>query len=180
METLKFLMIAAVAYLLGSTILSIPLPELMRGSVDLGVRTLPAHRVFVIFAGLGVLARRAHGELDLVTRGTVEVAAGQRRAKTISSKHGRVGRWLPVQLPRVDGIRRAVKQQDEAICMDAIQRLVRDPGRNVVETIAVGVLERGDVTVDHEVLADRLERPLAQVAPASVALRPPGRGVRNR
>ena len=30
-----------VDYLLGSTILSIPLPDAMRGSVDLGVRTLP-------------------------------------------------------------------------------------------------------------------------------------------
>src|SRR3954453_11861074 len=53
---IAFLIIAAVAYLLGSTILSIPLPDVMRGSVDLGARTLPIHRVFVIFAGLGVLA----------------------------------------------------------------------------------------------------------------------------
>ena len=53
---IAFVMIAAVNYFLGSTILSIPLPEVMRGSVDLGVRTLPAHRVFVIVAGLGVLA----------------------------------------------------------------------------------------------------------------------------
>lgn len=53
---IAFLIIAAVAYLLGSTILSIPLPEAMRGSVDLGVRTLPTHRVFVIVAGLGVAA----------------------------------------------------------------------------------------------------------------------------
>ena len=47
-----FLIIAAVAYLLGSTILSIPLPDVMRGSVNLGARTLPVHRVFVIFAGV--------------------------------------------------------------------------------------------------------------------------------
>jgi branched-chain amino acid transport system permease protein len=53
---IAFLIIAAVAYLLGSTILSIPLPESMRGSVDLGLRMLPVHRVFVIFAGIGVLA----------------------------------------------------------------------------------------------------------------------------
>jgi branched-chain amino acid transport system permease protein len=53
---IAFLMIAAVNYLLGSTILSIPLPDVMRGSVDLGVRTLPVHRVFVILAGIGVLA----------------------------------------------------------------------------------------------------------------------------
>lgn len=53
---IAFLMIAAVSYLLGSTILSIPLPEAMRGSVDLGIRTVPAHRVFVIGAGLCVAA----------------------------------------------------------------------------------------------------------------------------
>lgn len=53
---IAFLMIAAVSYLLGSTILLIPLPDAMRGSVDLGVRTLPAHRVFVIGAGLAVAA----------------------------------------------------------------------------------------------------------------------------
>jgi branched-chain amino acid transport system permease protein len=53
---ITFLMIAAVNYLLGSTILEIPVPEVMRGSVDLGARTLPAHRVFVIAAGLVVLA----------------------------------------------------------------------------------------------------------------------------
>jgi branched-chain amino acid transport system permease protein len=52
---IAFLMIAAVAYLLGSTILSIPLPDAMRGSVDLGVRTLPVHRIFVILAGFAVL-----------------------------------------------------------------------------------------------------------------------------
>lgn len=53
---IAFLTIAAVSYLLGSTILSIPLPEAMRGSVDLGIRTVPTHRVFVIGAGLSVLA----------------------------------------------------------------------------------------------------------------------------
>ena len=53
---IAFLMIAAVSYLLGSTILSIPLPDAMRGSVDLGIRTLPTHRVFVILTGLCVVA----------------------------------------------------------------------------------------------------------------------------
>lgn len=53
---IAFLMIAAVSYLLGSTILSIPLPDAMRGSVDLGIRTVPVHRVFVIGAGLCVAA----------------------------------------------------------------------------------------------------------------------------
>lgn len=52
---IAFLMIAAVAFLLGSAILAIPLPDVMRGSVDLGVRTLPAHRLFVIATGLLVV-----------------------------------------------------------------------------------------------------------------------------
>lgn len=52
---ITFLMIAAANALLGSTILTIPLPEAMQGSVDLGFRTLPMHRVFVIVAGLAVL-----------------------------------------------------------------------------------------------------------------------------
>lgn len=60
-----FIMIAAVNYLLGSTILSIPLPEVMRGSVDIGIRTLPAHRIFVIVAGFLVL-----GGLYLLTERT--------------------------------------------------------------------------------------------------------------
>lgn len=51
-----FVMIAAVNYSLGSTILPIPLPEVMRGSVDLGIRTLPAHRIIVIATGFFVLA----------------------------------------------------------------------------------------------------------------------------
>ena len=53
---ITFLVIASVNLVLGSTILSIPLPEAMRGSVDLGFRTLPMHRVVVILAGLAVLA----------------------------------------------------------------------------------------------------------------------------
>lgn len=52
---ITFLMIAAVSYLLGSTILEIPLPQILRGSINLGVRTLPAHRVFVILTGLLVV-----------------------------------------------------------------------------------------------------------------------------
>lgn len=53
---IAFLMIAAVEASLGSSILEIPLPAAMRGSVELGFRTLPVHRVFVIAAGLLVAA----------------------------------------------------------------------------------------------------------------------------
>lgn len=53
---IAFLMIAIVNVLLGSTILSIPLPSAMRGSVDLGIRSLPIHRVYVIGAGIAVVA----------------------------------------------------------------------------------------------------------------------------
>ena len=53
---ITFLMIAAVNFLLGSTILAIPLPEAMRGSIAIGPRTLPVHRVYVIGAGCLLLA----------------------------------------------------------------------------------------------------------------------------
>ena len=51
-----FLAIAAVAYLFGSSILQIPLPDALRGSIDLGVRTLPVHRGVVILTGLLIIA----------------------------------------------------------------------------------------------------------------------------
>jgi branched-chain amino acid transport system permease protein len=53
---LTFLMIATVNRLLGSTLLALPLPELLAQSVDLGFRTLPLHRLVVIGVGLAVIA----------------------------------------------------------------------------------------------------------------------------
>lgn len=49
---IAFMIIATVNYTLGSTLLPIPTPEGLRGSLDLGFRTLPYHRVAVILAGL--------------------------------------------------------------------------------------------------------------------------------
>ncbi|HUF56684.1 MAG TPA: branched-chain amino acid ABC transporter permease [Thermohalobaculum sp.] len=51
---LAFLMIASVNLALGSSLLALPAPEWMRGSVDLGVRTLPVHRVVVLAAGAAI------------------------------------------------------------------------------------------------------------------------------
>lgn len=51
---ITFLMIASINLLLGSTILPIRLPDALRGSVDLGFRTLPLHRVAVIGTGLAI------------------------------------------------------------------------------------------------------------------------------
>ncbi len=53
---IAFLMIAGVNYWLGSTLLPIPLPETLTGSIDLGFRILPVHRLLVILAGLAVAA----------------------------------------------------------------------------------------------------------------------------
>jgi branched-chain amino acid transport system permease protein len=52
---ITFLMIATVNYLFGSTLLPIKLPPILTGSVDLGFRTLPLHRVVVIITGLAVI-----------------------------------------------------------------------------------------------------------------------------
>lgn len=52
---LTFLMIATVNLWLGSALLSIPLPEMLQRSVDLGFRQLTAHRVTVIVVGLAVI-----------------------------------------------------------------------------------------------------------------------------
>lgn len=49
---IAFMIIATVNYTLGSTLLPIPTPEGLRGSLDLGFRTLPYHRIAVILAGL--------------------------------------------------------------------------------------------------------------------------------
>lgn len=62
---ITFLIIASVNAVFGSTLLSIPLPEALIGSVGLGFRTLPLHRVLVILAGLAVL-----GLLYLLTERT--------------------------------------------------------------------------------------------------------------
>lgn len=53
---ITFIMIAGVNLWLGSTILAIPLPEMLRGSIDLGFRVLPMHRLVVIAVGLAVIA----------------------------------------------------------------------------------------------------------------------------
>ncbi len=51
---IAFLIIASVNLGLGSTILPIPTPASLRGTLDLGFRTLPYHRIAVILAGLAV------------------------------------------------------------------------------------------------------------------------------
>lgn len=53
---ITFIVIAAINFLFGSTLLSIPLPEEMTGSISLGFRTLPVHRLIVIIVGLIVIA----------------------------------------------------------------------------------------------------------------------------
>ncbi|MBI1218027.1 MAG: branched-chain amino acid ABC transporter permease [Rhodobacteraceae bacterium] len=52
---ITFLMIASVNYAMGSSLLSIPLPKVMSGAVDLGFRTLPTHRLYVLGAGVLVI-----------------------------------------------------------------------------------------------------------------------------
>ncbi|WP_341235951.1 branched-chain amino acid ABC transporter permease [uncultured Sulfitobacter sp.] len=52
---LTFIMIATVNRLLGSTLLAVQMPDLLNQSVDLGFRTLPAHRIAVIVLGLAVI-----------------------------------------------------------------------------------------------------------------------------
>ena len=52
---LTFLMIASVNLWQGSALLSVPLPPLLAAPVDLGFRTLPAHRLAVIALGLVVI-----------------------------------------------------------------------------------------------------------------------------
>jgi len=53
---ITFVVIAVVNVLLGSTLLPIRLSPVMTGSVDLGFKTLPVHRLIVIGAGLAVVA----------------------------------------------------------------------------------------------------------------------------
>lgn len=52
---LTFLMIATVNLWQGSTLLPIRLPESLQAPVNLGFRTLPAHRIFVILLGLAII-----------------------------------------------------------------------------------------------------------------------------
>ncbi|WP_211235002.1 branched-chain amino acid ABC transporter permease [Azohydromonas australica] len=51
---LSFFLVATVNLFFGNQVQLIPLPPLLAGSVDLGVRTLPAQRVLVIVAGAAV------------------------------------------------------------------------------------------------------------------------------
>jgi branched-chain amino acid transport system permease protein len=53
---ITFMVIAIVNNLLGSSLLAIPLPSFLQQSVELGFRTLPAHRLAVIAIGLAVVA----------------------------------------------------------------------------------------------------------------------------
>ncbi len=52
---LAFVMIASVNLWQGSSLLPIDLPESLKQTVDLGFRTLPAHRIMVIFLGLAAI-----------------------------------------------------------------------------------------------------------------------------
>ncbi len=52
---ITFIMIASVNLWLGSSLLSIRLPAAMSGAVDLGFRTLPTHRLYVLGAGVVVI-----------------------------------------------------------------------------------------------------------------------------
>jgi branched-chain amino acid transport system permease protein len=53
---ITFVVIALVNFFLGSTLLPIRLSPVMTGSVDLGFKTLPVHRLIVIVAGLATAA----------------------------------------------------------------------------------------------------------------------------
>lgn len=53
---LTFLFVASANLFFGPEVQLIPLPAWLSGTVDLGVRTLPAHRLLVIAAGVAVLA----------------------------------------------------------------------------------------------------------------------------
>src|SRR5207245_135662 len=52
---ITFIVIAIVNFLLGSTLLPIRLSQFMTGSLNLGFKTLPVHRVIVIIVGLAIL-----------------------------------------------------------------------------------------------------------------------------
>jgi len=51
---ITFCIIGIANFVFGPTLKTIPLPEALRGSVDLGFRSMPAHRLFAIVCGLAV------------------------------------------------------------------------------------------------------------------------------
>ena len=51
---ITFCVIGLANYAMGPTLKTIPLPAALQGSADLGFRTIPVHRLFVIFCGLAV------------------------------------------------------------------------------------------------------------------------------
>lgn len=53
---ITFLIIGLANYLMGPTLKTIPLPDLLKGSARLGFTTVPEHRLFVIVCGLVVAA----------------------------------------------------------------------------------------------------------------------------
>ncbi|RIY01998.1 branched-chain amino acid ABC transporter permease [Aureimonas flava] len=53
---ITFCIIGVANWLLGPTLKVVPLPELLRAPVDLGFRTVSAHRLFAILCGLGIAA----------------------------------------------------------------------------------------------------------------------------
>lgn len=88
---ITFIMIASVNLWLGSTLLPIRLPEILNGSVDLGFRTLPFHRIVVIFCGLAVISL-LYFLLDKTTFGIKLRAAVDHRdtAATLGIDTGRI------------------------------------------------------------------------------------------
>ena len=53
---LTFVVIGVLNWLFGPTAKTIPLPALLRGPVDLGFRSIPAHRIFVVVSGALIAA----------------------------------------------------------------------------------------------------------------------------
>jgi branched-chain amino acid transport system permease protein len=53
---ITFCVIGIANYAFGPTLKTIPLPETLRGPVDLGFRTIAAHRLFAILCGAAVAA----------------------------------------------------------------------------------------------------------------------------
>src|ERR671939_649214 len=51
---ITFCVIGIANYLFGPTLKTIPLPDAISGPVNIGFRTMPAHRLFVIACGLAV------------------------------------------------------------------------------------------------------------------------------
>ncbi|MGA1855325.1 branched-chain amino acid ABC transporter permease [Azospirillum sp. 11R-A] len=52
---LTFVIVAGINYLFGPTLKRIPLPDLLTGTVQLGPKSIPTHRAFVIGAGAATL-----------------------------------------------------------------------------------------------------------------------------